>query len=107
MKPLLEPMASESTTRELIYPWVPVTKATAMDDVKIRLEDKVFVDPLKMTPVTVEYSWAAEIYVAEPRPATVLCLGVEKSCRRLKAQLLVFDVKSATVERPVDVTAKR
>jgi hypothetical protein len=47
-------MASESTTRELIYPWVPVTKAVVRDDVKIRLEDKVFVDPLKMTPVTVE-----------------------------------------------------
>ena len=54
MKPLLEPMASESTTRELIYPWVPVTKADVIDDVKMRADESVFVDPLKMTPVTVE-----------------------------------------------------
>jgi hypothetical protein len=54
MKPLLEPMASESTTRELIYPWVPVTKAVVRDDVKMRPADRVFVEPLKMTPVTVE-----------------------------------------------------
>ena len=81
MKPLLEPMASESTTRELIYPWVPVTNAEFREDVKIRADDNVFVDPLKMTPVTVEYSWAAEIYVAEPRPATVLCVAVDQSWR--------------------------
>ena len=54
IKPLLEPMASESTTRELIYPWVPVTKADVRDDVKMRADESVFVDPLKMTPVTVE-----------------------------------------------------
>jgi hypothetical protein len=32
MKPELEPMARESTTRELIYPWMAVTKAVEMDD---------------------------------------------------------------------------
>ena len=54
MKPLLEPIARESTTREEIYPWVPVTKAAFREDVKIRADESVFVDPLKMTPVTVE-----------------------------------------------------
>ena len=85
MKPLLEPMARESTTREEIYPWVPVTNAAFREDVKIRADESVFVDPLKMTPVTVEYSWAAEIYVAVPRPATELSIGVEKSCSKLRA----------------------
>ena len=54
IKPLLDPMAKESTTREEIYPWVPVTNAVFREDVKMRADDRVFVDPLKMTPVTVE-----------------------------------------------------
>ena len=32
MKPELEPMARESTTREEMYPWMAVTKAVEMDD---------------------------------------------------------------------------
>jgi hypothetical protein len=72
MKPLLDPIARESTTRELIKPCVPVTNAATRDDVKMRLAESVFVDPLNVMPATVEYSWVAEIYVAVPRPAVVL-----------------------------------
>ena len=32
MKPELEPMARESTTREEMYPWMAVTKAVEIDD---------------------------------------------------------------------------
>jgi len=85
MKPLFEPIASESTTSEEIYPCEPVTKAAFREDVKIRADDNVFVEPLKMTPVTVEYSWAAEIYVAVPRPAVVLKMGVDQSWRMFLA----------------------
>jgi hypothetical protein len=45
--------------------------------------------------------------VAEPRPATVLCLGVEKSCRRLKAQLLAVPVYVLMLERPLETVPKR
>jgi hypothetical protein len=54
MKPLLDPIAKESTTRELMKPWVPVTKAAFSDDVKMRADDNVFVDPLNVMPATVE-----------------------------------------------------
>ena len=51
----------------------------------MRADERVFVDPLKITPVTVEYSWAAEIYVAVPRPAVVLKMGVDQSWRMFLA----------------------
>jgi hypothetical protein len=78
MKPVLDPIASESTTRELMKPCVPVTNAAFSDDVKMRLAERVFVDPLNVMPATVEKSWVAEIYVAVPRPAVVLASFTSK-----------------------------
>ena len=51
MKPEFEPMARESTTRELIYPWTAVTKAVEMDDWFV---EKMKLDVLDVKRVAVE-----------------------------------------------------
>ena len=52
MKPLLEPIARESTIRDEIYPCVAVTNCAAREDVVMLALLRDTVDPLKFPPGT-------------------------------------------------------